>query len=121
MSLPEKLKGLSRLRTKTTVSRTTLYLMLLATHGFERLIDRRVDLVLRHPFLTHLLSRRRKILVELLEHWGTFATLGDPHGFKVQFSLRKGDLQHTLLSNPKLFAKLGRNGDLTAPKGPDNP
>src|SRR3982750_4461905 len=101
---------------------TTLYLMLLiAAHGFDRPIDRRVNLLPCIALFHNLLSCRGKVLVELLKHRGTLANFGEAHGFEAQLSLRKGHLQHALLGDSEFFAKLGRNGDLSAPEGPNNP
>src|SRR5436305_1232819 len=80
-------------------------MLLLAAHGFERPIYCRVDLPSRIALPFNLLSCRSKVLVELLEERRTLATLGEAHRFEAQLSLRKGGLQHALLSDAKLLPK----------------
>src|SRR5436305_7016058 len=116
MSVPHRPWGLIKLRTKTTVSRTTLIMP--SANGGHRAIDSVLDLALGESLLSGFVPNRREVCVQRLQR-PRFRGFPQMNGSNAQLPLVKGDLEQAVILDAQLAAELRRNRDLTASQRPN--
>jgi hypothetical protein len=112
-------EGFMRLRTKMTVSKTTLT-TLRAGSSFgadlaHRRVDVRVDFLFAVPLGEDFFPNRGEVVVEALVPRRLVVGLRRLHALDPQFVVAEEHLERGVWSNAELSPKLGRDRDLTAP------